>query len=140
MDHTIIETVLSWALTAVKTYPPLTIYLATAGTIAAVILLAQPVLKSLVEWTDTDVDNMVLKWVLFVADKLTPSKSVRGAKIATKAEVDRRVVANIVKAHGGAADVPAVVLETLTPAQKNALADAYVEEATSTQPSLEEGA
>ena len=136
MDHTIIETVLSWALTAVKTYPPLTIYLATAGTIAAVILLAQPVLKSLVEWTD----NMVLKWVLFVADKLTPSKSVRGAKIATKAEVDRRVVANIVKAHGGAADVPAVVLETLTPAQKNALADAYVEEATSTQPSLEEGA
>ena len=136
MDHTIIETVLSWALTAVKTYPPLTIYLATAGTIAAVILLAQPVLKSLVEWTDT----MVLKWVLFVADKLTPSKSVRGAKIATKAEVDRRVVANIVKAHGGAADVPAVVLETLTPAQKNALADAYVEEATSTQPSLEEGA
>lgn len=140
MDHTIIETILSWALTAVKAYPPLTIYLATAGTIAAVILLAQPVLKALVEWTDTDVDNIALKWVLFVADKLTPSKSVRGAKVATKAEADRKVVANIVKAHGGAADVPVVVLETLTEAQKNALADAYINEATSTQPSPEEGA
>jgi len=131
MDHTIIETVLTWALTAVKAYPPLTVYLATAGTIAAIVLLAQPVLKALVEWTDTDVDNIVLKWVLFVADKLTPAKAVRGAKIVTKAEADKKVVANIVKQYGGAADVPPVILDTLTEAQKNALADAYVKDATS---------
>ena len=134
MDHTIIETLLTWALTAVKAYPPLTVYLATAGTIAAIILLAQPVLKALVEWTDTDVDNITLRWVLFVADKLTPTKAKRGAKIATKAEADRKVVANIVKEYGGAADVPAVVLETLTESQKNALADAYVAVATAPKP------
>ena len=128
---TFIETALSWALTAVKAYPPATVYLGIAATVAGLLLLAQPLLRSLVQWTDNNVDDVALKWVLFVADKLTPTKTVRAAKVGTKDDVDKKVVDNLVAKYGGAADVPMFVLETMTKAQKDALADRYVDEATS---------
>lgn len=130
MNNTLIETGLTWALSVAKAYPPAAIYLGIAATVASAVLLAQPLLRALVEWTDTDVDNIALRWLLWLANLLTPAKAKRGAKVLGKAERDKAIVAKVVAEYGGAAQVPAFVLETLTTAQKDELAAAYEREAT----------
>lgn len=69
------EALFDWLWPAVSAHP----YAATAVSVATVIVMAQPLLRALVEWTPTEVDNKVLELVLKVANLLTPAKSKRGA-------------------------------------------------------------
>jgi len=99
-----------------------------AATVASFIMMAQPLLRALVEWTPNKVDNKVLEIVLKIANLLTPFQSKRGTK-AVKAS-DEDIVNNVLKEYIDPANVPSFVLETLNNDQKKILADKYVEVAT----------
>ena len=103
-------------------------WVAIAGTVAAFVLMAQPLLRALVAWTPNTVDNRILEFVLRVADILTPHAAKRGAK-AVKAP-DDEIVEKLIEEYKDPADVPAFVLSTLTEAQQSKLADAYAKTAT----------
>ena len=99
-----------------------------AATVASFIMMAQPLLRALVEWTPNKVDNKVLEIVLKIANLLTPLQNKRGTK-AVKA-YDEDIVNNVLKEYVDPASVPSFVLETLNSDQKKILADKYVEVAT----------
>ena len=103
-------------------------WVAVAATVATFVLMAQPLLQALVEWTPTKVDNKILEVVLRLADLLTPHAKKRGAR-AVKA-ADDEIVDKLIEEYDDPAAVPAFVLETLTPAQQELLADAYAKAAT----------
>ena len=56
-------------------------WLATATTVATILVLSQPLLRALVRWTPTNVDDLVLEVLLKVANLLTPAKVKRGEKV-----------------------------------------------------------
>tara|TARA_R100001510_G_scaffold20242_1_gene17658 strand:- start:246 stop:626 length:381 start_codon:yes stop_codon:yes gene_type:complete len=99
-----------------------------AATVASFIMMAQPLLRALVEWTPNKVDNKVLEIVLKIANLLTPFQNKRGTK-AVKA-TDEDIVNNVLKEYVDPADVPSFVLKTLNVNQKQILADKYVKAAT----------
>jgi len=72
-----IVNVLGSLLPLVKAHP----WLATATTVATVLVLSQPLLRALVRWTPTNVDDLVLEVLLKVANLLTPNKVKRGEKV-----------------------------------------------------------
>ena len=108
---------------AFKTHPAVMV----AATVATFLLMAQPLLRALVEWTPNTVDNKILEIVLRLANILTPHAAKRGAK-AVKA-ADDQVVDKLIAEYKDPAAVPAFVLETLTEAQQERLADAYAKAA-----------
>jgi len=103
-------------------------YVAAAATVAGFIVMAQPLLRALVEWTPNTVDNKILEVVLKIANVLTPAKTKRGAK--AEAVSDEKIVINIVEEYKDPAAVPAHVLDTMTEAQREILAKKYEEFAT----------
>lgn len=105
-----------------KTHPAVMV----AATVATFVVLAQPLLRALVEWTPNEVDNKILEIVLKVANLLTPLKTKRGTS-AVKAP-DDEIIANLLKEYDDPAQVPAFVLGTLTEAQQELLAKKYAEE------------
>ena len=99
-----------------------------AATVASFLVMAQPLLRALVEWTPSKVDNKILEVLLKVANLLTPLKTKRGANVVKASDED--IVNNILKKYVDPASVPSFVLETLNSDQKKILADKYVEVAT----------
>lgn len=108
---------------AFKTHPAVMV----AATVATFLLMAQPLLRALVEWTPNSVDNKILEVVLRVANILTPHAAKRGAKVVKAA--DDQVVDKLLEEYKDPAAVPAFVLDTLTEAQQAQLADAYAKAA-----------
>lgn len=123
-------TVATWAIHALSAYPPAATAMAVAGTVAGVVLLAQPLLRALVRWTPNKIDNIALEWLIRLANLLTPRKVQRGeSAIANPSASDAKIVANIIAQWGDPANIPAAVLGTLTDEQERLLADAYVDAA-----------
>ena len=61
-------------------------YMAIAISVAGVLLLLQPLLRALVKYTPTKVDDTALEWLLKLANLLTTKSAKRGAKAALKEE------------------------------------------------------
>jgi len=99
-----------------------------AATVATFFVMAQPLLRALVEWTPSSIDNKVLEVLIKVANLLTPFASKRGAKAVRPP--DDKIVDSLIEEYDDPAAVPAFMLDALTETQQGLLAKRYVEAAT----------